>query len=56
MMNIFLFYQPINALRPNCFSNSYITVKQTVKGILGVIDSLIPCYEDENEKKEDNNK
>ena len=50
MLNIFVFYAPINNKFPNFVFNSIMYVKQTIEGIFGIVECFIPRYVDKKEK------
>ena len=50
MLNIFVFYAPINNKFPNFIFNSIMYVKQTIEGIFGIVECFIPRYVDKKEK------
>ena len=50
MLNIFVFYAPINDKFPNFIFNSIMYVKQTIEGIFGIVECFIPRYVDKKEK------
>ena len=50
MLNIFVFYVPINNIFPNFIFNSIMYVKQTIEGIFGIVECFIPRYVDKKEK------
>ena len=51
ILNIFIFYAPINNKFPNFIFMSIMSIKQTIEGIIGIISCFIPRY---NPKKEKN--
>ena len=50
MLNILVFYAPINNKFPNFVFNSIMYVKQTIEGIFGIVECFIPRYVDKKEK------
>ena len=50
MLNIFVFYAPINDKFPNFIFNSIMYIKQTIEGIFGILECFIPRYVDKKEK------
>ena len=50
ILNIFVFYAPINDKFPNFIFNSIMYVKQTIEGIFGIVECFIPRYVDKKEK------
>ena len=50
ILNIFVFYAPINDKFPNFIFNSIMYVKQTIEGIFGIVECFIPRYDDKKEK------
>ena len=50
ILNIFVFYAPINNKFPNFIFNSIMYVKQTIEGIFGIVECFIPRYVDKKEK------
>ena len=51
VLNIFIFYAPINKKFPNFLFISRMTIKQIIEGTLGLLECVIPRYEEEKEKK-----
>ena len=49
-VNIFVFYYPINTKFPNFLFMSLMSVKQTIEGVIGIIECLIPRYVEEKLK------
>ena len=49
ILNILIFYTPINNKFPNFIFNTIMTLKQTIEGILGILESFIPRYIDKKE-------
>ena len=49
VLNILIFYTPINNKFPNFIFNTIMTLKQTIEGILGILESFIPRYIDKKE-------
>ena len=52
ILNILIFYAPINNKFPNFIFNTIMFIKQTIESIFGIIECFIPRYV---EKKEKNN-
>ena len=50
MFNIFIFYSPINQKFPNFLFMSLMSVKQTIEGIIGIVECFIPRYVEEKPK------
>ena len=50
ILNIFIFYSPINNKFPNFIFMSIMSVKQTIEGIIGIISCFIPRYIPQKEK------
>ena len=44
--NVFIFYAPIEEKFPHFIFNTRMSIKQIVEGILGVLECLIPRYEE----------
>lgn len=51
VLNIFIFYAPINKKFPNFLFISRMTIKQIIEGTLGLLECVIPRYEEEKAKK-----
>jgi len=51
IMNIFIFYEPIEKRVPHFLFVSRMSIKQIIEGTVGIIECLIPRYEDEKQKK-----
>ena len=54
LLNLILFYSPLDKNFPNFLFNIFIVCKQCIEGIIGVIICIVPKYEevvDEKEKK-----
>ena len=49
ILNILIFYTPINIKFPNFIFNTIMTLKQTIEGVLGILESFIPRYIDKKE-------
>ena len=49
ILNILIFYTPINNKFPNFIFNTIMTLKQTIEGVLGILESFIPRYIDKKE-------
>ena len=50
-LNIFVFYAPINKKFPHFLFVSRMSIKQVIEGTLGIVECLIPRYEEEKIKK-----
>ena len=50
-LNIFVFYAPINKKFPHFLFVSRMTIKQVIEGTIGILECLIPRYEEEKIKK-----
>jgi hypothetical protein len=51
ILNVFIFYAPINKKFPNFLFVSRMYIKQIIEGTLGILECLIPRYEEEKTKK-----
>ena len=51
VLNIFIFYSPINKKFPHFLFISRMTIKQVIEGTIGILECLIPRYEEERKKK-----
>ena len=52
ILNIFVFYSPINKKFPHFLFYSRMYIKQIFEGIIGIVECFIPRYmEDKNKKK-----
>ena len=51
ILNVFIFYAPINKKFPNFLFISRMYIKQIIEGTLGILECLIPRYEEEKAKK-----
>ncbi len=51
VLNIFVFYAPLNKKCPHFLFISRMYIKQIIEGCFGIIDCLIPRYEEEKPKK-----
>jgi len=51
ILNVFLFYAPINKKFPHFLFISRMYIKQIIEGTLGLLECLIPRYEEEKPKK-----
>ena len=49
ILNILIFYTPINNKFPNFIFNTIMTLKQAIEGVLGILESFIPRYIDKKE-------
>ena len=52
IMNIFVFYAPIEKRCPHFIFTSRMYIKQIIEGIIGIIEAFIPRYEGDKPKKE----
>ena len=50
ILNIFIFYSPINNKFPNFIFMAIMSAKQTIEGIIGIIGCFIPRYIPQKEK------
>ena len=50
LLNIFIFYEPINNKFPNFIFNSIMYIKQTIEATYGIIECFIPRYIEKKEK------
>ena len=51
VLNIFILYAPINKKFPHFLFISRMYIKQIIEGTLGILECLIPRYEEEKTKK-----
>ena len=51
ILNIFIFYSPINNKCPHFLFFSRMYFKQIFEGIIGIVECLIPRYVEEKSKK-----
>ena len=51
VLNIFIFYAPIEKKCPHFLFKSRMYVKQIIEGTVGIIECLIPRYEEGKPKK-----
>jgi len=51
ILNIFVFYSPINKKFPHFLFISRMTIKQVIEGTISILECLIPRYEEEKIKK-----
>ena len=49
-LNIFVFYSPINNKYPNFLFMSLMSIKQTIEGVIGILECFIPRYVEEKPK------
>ena len=49
ILNILIFYTPINNKFPNFIFLSIMSIKQTIEGVFGILESFIPRYIDKKE-------
>ena len=49
ILNILIFYAPINNKFPNFIFTSIMSIKQTIEGIFGILECFIPRYVDKKE-------
>jgi len=54
IMNIFVFYAPIDKKCPHFIFTSRMYIKQLIEGIFGVIECFIPRYEGDKQKNKEN--
>ena len=50
-LNIFIFYAPINKKFPHFLFISRMYIKQIIEGSIGILECLIPRFEEEKSKK-----
>ena len=50
ILNIFIFYEPLNNKFPNFVFNSLMYIKQTIEATYGIIECFIPRYIEKKEK------
>ena len=51
ILNIFIFYVPIEKIFPHFLFKSRMYIKQSIEGTFGVIECLIPTYKVEKPKE-----
>jgi len=51
ILNIFVFYAPINKKYPHFLFISRMTIKQVIEGTINMLECIIPRYEEEKPKK-----
>ena len=51
ILNIIILYAPFEKKCPKFLFKLRMTFKQIIEGVIGLLDCLIPKYEDPNEKK-----
>ena len=51
ILNIFIFYSPINNKYPHFLFFSRMSFKQIFEGIIGIVECLIPRYVEDKNKK-----
>ena len=51
ILNIFIFYAPIDKKFPHFLFISRMYIKQTIEGIVGILECLVPRYEEIKQKK-----
>ena len=51
VLNIFIFYAPIEKKYPHFLFKTRMYAKQILEGIIGILECLIPRYEEEKPKK-----
>lgn len=51
VLNIFIFYAPLDKKYPHFIFVSRMYVKQVIEGIVGIFECLIPRYVEEKSKK-----
>lgn len=44
--NLSIFHYPLNQICPGCIFNTYISITQCIEGVAGMIECLIPRYEE----------
>lgn len=44
--NLCIFYAPLDKAFPGCIFNAYLAVVQTIEGVVGLTECLIPRYEE----------
>ena len=54
ILNIFVFYAPIDKKCPHFIFTTRMYIKQLIEGIFGLIECFIPRYEEEKQKKKEN--
>ena len=52
ILNVLILYAPLEKTCPHFIFKARITFKQVIEGIIGLVECLIPKYEDPDEKKE----
>ena len=50
VLNVFVFYDPIEKKYPHFLFNSVMSVRQLVEGIFEILECLIPRYTEKKEK------
>ena len=51
VLNIFIFYAPLNKKYPHFLFISRMSIKQVIEGTVGIIECFIPRYIEEKSKK-----
>jgi len=51
LLNIYIFYYPLNSRFPHFLFLIRMYIKQIIEGIIGILECLIPRYEEEQSKK-----
>ena len=51
LLNIIILYAPFEKRCPNFLFKIKITFKQLIEGVIGLLDCLVPKYEEPKEKK-----
>jgi hypothetical protein len=46
ILNIFIFYVPIEKIFPHFLFKSRMYIKQTIEGIFGILESFVPKYKE----------
>ena len=50
ILNLFILYAPLNKKYPDFLFNIWMKCKQVVEGVLGIIECLLPAYEEPKEE------
>lgn len=53
IINFIIFYGPIDKNFPNKIAYGLTCVRQTIEGVIGIVEALIPKYVDEKEEKKE---
>ena len=51
VLNIFIFYAPINKKFPHFIFITRMSIKQIIEGTVGILECLIPRYKEQKPKK-----